>query len=136
MQLNEPIVIYTGQSNSDAWAAMQHLDANGIDAYVVENNAATGFSILGGIAGVHQPQVYVSKSDAPQANEHLKQYIELCKQRQANLPTKIEAVCEKCGETTLFSSSLDGTVQDCSHCGAYVEVGEFEDFEFSEDENV
>ena len=108
---------------------MQHLDANGIDAYVVENNAATGFYFFGGLAGIHQPQVYVSKKDAEQANALLKAFVDLMIHRQQDLPTQLEAVCEKCGKTTLFSSSLDGTVQDCSHCGAYVEVGEFEDFE-------
>lgn len=129
MELKDPIVIYTGESNNDAWAAMRYLDARGVEAYVVENNSAATFTVFGGIPGIHQPQVYVSKEDAPHAKEMLDQFIALAIKRNQNLPTKIQAECEKCHKVTEFSSSLDGTVQMCPHCRAYMEVGEFEDFE-------
>ncbi len=37
----------------------------------------------------------------------------------------IDAVCEDCGKTTTFPDTLDGTTQECSHCRAYIDVGEF-----------
>jgi ribosomal protein S27E len=35
----------------------------------------------------------------------------------------IEVQCEDCRQKSSFPSSQKGTVQDCPHCGAYVDVG-------------
>jgi hypothetical protein len=37
---------------------------------------------------------------------------------------EIEVVCEDCGKTTSFPKSLEGTTQECSHCHAYIDVGD------------
>ncbi|MCK4660334.1 MAG: hypothetical protein KAV82_12495 [Phycisphaerae bacterium] len=34
----------------------------------------------------------------------------------------IEAICEECGKTVSFPYAQRGTVQDCPHCGEYVDV--------------
>ena len=44
----------------------------------------------------------------------------------------MHVVCEECKEEADFPASKRGTVQDCPHCGAYVDVGEPESFEVDE----
>src|SRR5436190_19375287 len=48
----------------------------------------------------------------------------------------IAAVCEDCGHTAAYPAAQRGTVQDCPHCGAFVDVGEMavEDEDFRDDE--
>jgi len=52
----------------------------------------------------------------------------------------MEVVCEKCGERSAFPASQLGSVQQCQHCGAYVDVqneeSSEEDGEFLGDEEV
>jgi hypothetical protein len=124
MDFKKPIAIFTAKSNTEAWLACHHLQTAGINACVVENNAATGFYFFGGLPGIHQPQVWVDQPDAQRANEMLKEFVELNIKRNASMPKTIEAICEKCSKTTLFSSTLVGTVQECSQCGAYLDVGD------------
>lgn len=131
MDFKKPIAIFTAKSNTEAWLACHHLESSGIQACVVENNAATGFYFLGGLPGIHQPQVWVDQPDAQRANELLNAFVDLNIKRNVTMPKTIEAICEKCSKTTTFSSNLDGTVQECSHCGAYLDVG---DSDFSDDE--
>ncbi len=39
----------------------------------------------------------------------------------------IEVTCEECKQVTSFEGKFNGTVQECSSCGAYVDVGTMED---------
>ncbi|UCF32801.1 MAG: hypothetical protein JSV78_10755 [Phycisphaerales bacterium] len=39
---------------------------------------------------------------------------------------EVEATCEECGTVNTFEASTRGTVQECSECGAYVDVPEIE----------
>ena len=34
----------------------------------------------------------------------------------------VPVTCPDCGETSIFLGSLEGTVQECSHCAAFVDV--------------
>lgn len=43
----------------------------------------------------------------------------------ANAP-RLPVVCEECGATSFFPATLDGTTQDCSQCGAFVAVGNWD----------
>ncbi|MCA8982327.1 MAG: hypothetical protein KDA76_01090 [Planctomycetaceae bacterium] len=44
----------------------------------------------------------------------------------------ILVACEACGNTALFPSEMQGTVQDCPHCGAYLDVpGGEDEFDWS-----
>ena len=36
----------------------------------------------------------------------------------------MEVVCEECGQTSSFPATQQGSLQDCPHCGASVDVGE------------
>jgi len=40
--------------------------------------------------------------------------------------------CETCGNTAVFAAEYQGTVQDCPHCGAYLDVpGGADEFDWS-----
>jgi len=41
----------------------------------------------------------------------------------------IDAVCEDCGRTAAYPARQAGMVQDCPHCGAYVDVPSLDDRE-------
>jgi hypothetical protein len=34
----------------------------------------------------------------------------------------VQAVCEECGRKSIFGASKAGTIQDCPHCRAYLDV--------------
>ena len=36
---------------------------------------------------------------------------------------EIEVVCDECGQRSAFPAAQGGSVQQCRHCGAYVDVG-------------
>jgi len=47
-------------------------------------------------------------------------------------PEDMVVECEACGKTTVFPGNLQGTVQDCPHCGAYLDVpGGEDEFDWS-----
>jgi hypothetical protein len=45
---------------------------------------------------------------------------------QAEIEGQVELTCEECGAVSTFPASQRGTVQECSECGAYVDVPEAE----------
>ncbi len=85
------------------------------------------------ISQVHRPKVWVDKPTAAVAAELIEAYEE--QNRARRLPDQRSGVlqvgCEECGQTTDFPASLGGTTQECSHCRAFVDVGDLpwdEDF--------
>lgn len=131
MDLVDPIPAYNAESNVDAMLAQQFLESHGIDAYAVEDRSGLGiFAWGGGLHEIHKPQVWVSRADEQRVAELLTEYEQHRLQRDADRHTDeartIETVCEECGQTSKFAGSLNGTTQLCAHCGAYVDVGEFD----------
>lgn len=46
----------------------------------------------------------------------------------------VDAKCEECGQATTFPGKQRGTVQDCPHCGAYMDVpGDEASFDWQND---
>jgi hypothetical protein len=112
------------------------LDDEGIEAYVTFDESVVGLGMLGPLAEIHKPQVWVDRSNLEKARPLLMKYEQ--RQRLQSRPAKgsaererdvIEVVCEECGKTSHFGGSKSGTVQDCAHCGAYVDVEDIADGE-------
>ena len=86
--------------------------------------------MFGNLPEIHKPQVWVNRCDAERAGRLLAEYerrkSERDARRTANEPKTIEVYCEYCETPSTFAGSLNGTVQDCPHCGSYIDVGEFE----------
>jgi len=134
MELTEPVVIYTATTNLEAHVIANMLLSNGIAAHAIEDQSGVSLWSFGTIGQFHQPNIYVSKSEAERAAHLLLEY-EKDKREHDNLEVsgtgEINVICEECSKTTIFPKSLDGTTQDCSHCQAYVDVGDLpweEDF--------
>lgn len=128
MPLSDPIAAYNAQSNTDAHLVQQFLESQGIESSVAEDNSLVGQWTFGLLPEIHKPQVWVSREDAERVGELLTLFEERRRLRNVVDPpagtAPIEVRCEACGRTTTFAGNLQGSVQDCPHCGAFVDVGE------------
>ncbi|WP_302120173.1 putative signal transducing protein [Allorhodopirellula heiligendammensis] len=140
MQLNQPVVVYTANSNLEAQSVVTWIESHGIPAHAVEDNSGVSTFAFGTISQFHQPQVFVDQKDLAAATELLRQFEQQRDQRlrdQADAP-KISSQCEQCGATSDFPASQDGTTQSCPKCHAFMDVGTFdwpEDFDFGAPES-
>ncbi len=141
MKLTDPIAAYNAQSNTEAQLVQRFLESKGVQACATEDNSLVGHWMFGNLPEIHKPQVWVSRADAERAGQLLSEYERLRADRdgdrKADEPKTIEVTCEECDRPSTFAGALDGTVQECSHCGAYVDVGEFrwpEEGDFGDDE--
>lgn len=112
------------------------LEAAGIQAVAIEDNSATTFWYLGPLQGINNSQVWVDRRDAerakPLVDEYVRKHVERRRNVQASDPVTIGVVCESCTKTTIFPNAMKGSVQECRHCGAYVDLYEDDGWE---DEN-
>ena len=115
MELKDPVVVYTAQSDHEGHVVVKKLTTSGIPAYFVVDDP-TLCNCDGGCS--KQPSVVVERSSLEEAKRLIEDHIN---QKMAH---HIVVECEECGESTSFSSELDGTTQHCPHCLAYVDVGE------------
>lgn len=127
MEFQKPVVVYTAASNFQAHLIVDILLSKDIPAYVVEDQTGVSLWVFGTNSAFHQPQIFVDEADQKRAALVILEF-EANQRKRAepeNTSTEIEAVCEKCKKVTIFPGSLNGTTQDCSHCGAYIDVGDF-----------
>ena len=126
MELTDPISVYKAENNQDARMAQLYLDAGDIKAVAIEDNSVIGNWWGGTLPGVHNSQVWVHRRDAERARVILAQYVRRKIERKAankaKDPQTIEVQCEECDKVTSFAGQLKGTVQECRHCGSYVDV--------------
>ena len=138
MDIKDPLKVYTAATNLEAHMIVERLQSNGIKAFAEEDESGVSLWAFGTISQFHKPNVWIEKAAAPQAKELINEFEE--RKRQRAQPKGGESViqveCEECGRKTTFPESLDGTVQECSHCHAYVDVGELDwDEDFGEPED-
>jgi hypothetical protein len=132
MNLEKPVVAYTADSNYDAHLIVEFLRNKGVTAFAVEDQSLAGVWGLGTLPQIHKPQVWVEEADLDRATveltsfEHERQEI---RHPSNTVLGNVNVTCEDCGKETTFPASLEGTVQVCSHCHAYVDVGDMPDLE-------
>ena len=122
------------------------LESLGIEAFAAEDLSPAGMWMFGTLPEIHKPQVWVSRADAERARIAVLHYEDETAAAQAEAEAAaseanesaepIEVECDECGQTTLFPGGQHGTIQDCPHCGAYVDVGEFDDTDMPWQEGV
>jgi hypothetical protein len=137
MEFKEPLKIYTAATNVEAHLIVVMLETNGIEAFAEEDQSGVSQFAFGTLSQFHQPNVWIDKSAAKATAELIRGFEE--RKRERAKPdvgnAQIQVECEECGKVSSFSKSLNGTVQDCSHCRAYVDVGELDwDVDFGEPE--
>ena len=132
MALRDPVAIYNAANNMQAIFVRDALIAAGIDAFVIEDVSQVGTWVGGLIPEIHKPQVWVERADIERARPVLEEFERRAKElRDARAGggapgPEIEVACEECGRTASFPAVQQGSVQECPHCGAYVDVGEEE----------
>jgi hypothetical protein len=127
MPLRDPVAVYNAANNTQAMVVRDALAAAGVEAFVTEDLSVVGTWIGGFIPEIHKPQVWVDRADVERAAPVLVEY----ERRAAELRRgaaadggQVEVACEKCNGVATFPAAQQGTVQECPHCGAYIDVGE------------
>lgn len=97
------------------------LEEQGILATIIDRANAGGY--LFGMTDVEGFAIVTAdKATAERAVAMIAEHKPGKPKRSAGL--KVTAKCEECGKETVFDGELSGTVQECEHCGAYVDVPE------------
>jgi hypothetical protein len=118
----DPVAFYTAQNDAEAQLLANALLALGVKAHVKE----------GAWTGRTRVQVWVDRADIDKAKPVLDDFERHQAQRriggadEATAGPPLELVCEKCGRSATFPAAQRGSVQDCPHCGAYLDVGQDE----------
>jgi hypothetical protein len=123
----EVVEIYRAKNNLQASLLAQTLNEIGIQAQVQEGwDRSSGLEPSGTALWSDAPRILVFADQAQLARQILLGWEEQKRQEEARAAESppIEAACEKCGKTTSFPASQHGSVQNCAHCHAYVDVGE------------
>jgi hypothetical protein len=137
MKLNDPVAVYTALNNFEARFACDALAEAGIEGFASELPSAT--STRRAEIGVDPrnfdppvgmyPQVWVSRADADRARPVLEEFARRTAGRRgdaapAENADPVEARCQTCGKPSRFPAEQAGSVQECPHCGEFMDVGE------------
>ena len=136
MALQDPIHIYDAENNNDAVLVQMFLERNGIEAFFVDDTPVFTTWMFGTLPGIYRPRIWVDRADAERARALIIEFEQQNRSRdseqRSDTRDRISVSCEECNRTSTFPISQRGTVQDCPHCGAYVDVGDVESFEVGE----
>lgn len=139
MAIRDPFVAYNASSNVEAQIVCGLLIDAGIEAQAIEDHSLAGLWVGGTMAEIHKPQVWIERADAERARPLLTEYEDKAAERRAaarDTRRVIDVKCEECGTSSEFPAAQQGTVQNCPHCRAFVDVGDdvgFEGWEESQD---
>jgi hypothetical protein len=125
MAFRDPFAAYNAASNTEAHIVCGILNDASIEAVVVEDVSEVGAGWGGYSAEIHKPQVWIERADIDRAKPVLDEYeLAAAERRKPATGEPIDVTCEECGKVTTFQASQKGTVQNCRHCKAYVDVGD------------
>jgi hypothetical protein len=121
MPYRDPKCVFVAGHIGQADIVAGWLEGHGIPAEVMnrETMGGLGYPLSAATAGV---EVWVT--DPERAAEAIRllgeRALELVTQRPSGPP--VEVVCEECGKTSTFPAEQRGSVQNCPHCSAYLDV--------------
>lgn len=129
MALRDPVAVYSARHQMEAHLLREKLGEYGIEAFITEGTSQLeSGGMLGEMRLSQRPQLWVDREQQPMAMRMLAAYEEW-QAAQAPSPAAtldthepIAVVCEDCGHGALFVRALAGTIQNCPHCGKYVDV--------------
>lgn len=129
MALRDPIAAYNARDNFEAEYVKNLLCAADIEAHITEDVSVVGWSIMGPIPEIHKPQVWINREDTDRAKPVLREYAQHMADRALERSERLnpsesvlQVPCESCDELLSFPEALRGSVQECPHCRAYVDV--------------
>ncbi len=114
--------IYQAMTIEDADIVVAWLDNQGIEAFVKDRYAAGTMTYGLGFLS-HPIKVVVRPEQADEARRLLAEYdAAKAQERSATASESVEAVCEECGEKSVFPGTSRGKVENCPKCGEYLDV--------------
>jgi hypothetical protein len=123
------VEIYRAENGYQAQRFARALEEAGIKAEIqgtiLHPAAETAANLLTGVTPWWDaPRILVFAENAERAKQLL---LELEERERNEVAVReggpgIEVVCEKCGQRSTYPGAQRGSVQDCQHCGAYVDV--------------
>jgi membrane protease subunit (stomatin/prohibitin family) len=141
MPYRDPRCVYVTDNMGSADVVVCWLEQQGFPAKVM--NRGTMGGLLGltpfSTTGVSSDGVEVwvmSEADSESAQQALAQHGDFHRKAADSKSPRgpVNATCEDCGKTTTFAAEQHGTVQDCPHCGEYMDVlDEGEEFQWPAD---
>ncbi len=128
MGLSDPVAVYNAATNVEAELLRIGLEQAGIEAHITYDESPAGYWMFGRLPEIHKPQVWIDRSQIKLAQVVLEEYERGQREKRANHSRlddgSLLVECEECGKKSEFPVSKRGTIQDCPHCSAYVDVGE------------
>jgi hypothetical protein len=123
----DPKCVHVDYNLAHAQLVVGWLGSHGIAAEVMNEMTLGGFeglvSILPSKLSFRGVEVWVNNpADADRARQLIADHAAELQASRGNRTGEVEAVCEECDQPTTFPASEQGTVQQCPHCGAYVDV--------------
>jgi hypothetical protein len=120
---NEPVCIRRAVTVEEASIVVSWLQEHGIAAQVVDPSNPGVFAF--GVTDPEGIEIYVADDDTARRaeavlKEHDAEVTAHLAQHMHDPP--IQITCSECGKTNSFAPSQAGSVQDCHHCGSYVDV--------------
>jgi hypothetical protein len=136
MALSDPVAAFTAANDIEAHLVSGLLAEVDIEAVVVDDVSRAGATMWGMIPALYRPQVWIDRRDIERARPVLEAYMAADAQRRAanratvdQSGTSIVVTCEECGKQSKYPAAQSGTVQNCAHCFAYVDVGDDDTFD-------
>jgi hypothetical protein len=134
MTKSDPRCVFVAPSASQADVVVNMLGHAGIAAQVMDRTTLGGFVGMtvwssNGISSRGLEVWVINENDLSQARTILGEFEaqqRIAQQEKLSLGP-VEAVCEECGKSSTFPAAKRGTVQDCPHCAAYLDVPGGED---------
>ena len=121
MSYRDPKCVFVASNFGQANVVAGWLQGQGIPADVMNRETAGGLGspLLAATTGV---EVWVM--DPAQTAEAIRLLGDHALELVTNKPTgpPLEVVCEECGQTSTFPAQQRGSVQNCPHCSAYLDV--------------
>lgn len=135
MIYRDPKCVFVADSPGMAEVVVLFLGRNNITAQVMDPETLGGFLGLTPLSSTgisaNGIEVWVrEQATAEQARELIAQREEVLKEKAARAATRlgtVKAECDECGKSTEFPAADAGSVQDCPHCGEYMDVPDLED---------
>jgi hypothetical protein len=125
----DPKCVYVADSMGLAEVVATWLAEQGFPAEVMNQATLGGLRGLTpyALSGVSADGVEVWVQDAAHADDARKALAEQARRAAAEQAAReaappVEVVCEDCNQTSTFAGKERGSVQDCPHCGAYLDV--------------
>jgi ribosomal protein S27E len=138
MATHVPQMVYSSGDLAEVNALAIWLAGQGIDARVLGEDSAMGIEAALAFApdlGFRGVQIWVQNPD------DVARAVELIAAKRAELARRAEGrdeiilvTCEECGEETRFTGESAGSVQNCPHCQAFVDVPGGDDWDVGDAE--